>query len=91
MPSLTIWIKHANSYELATDLVLTLQESKALVNPVSAPETDSFRTMLELPVLQNDARERVMSEASNWANTRGLKSVLTEGEQDSGVRYLTIS
>ena len=90
MPSLTIWIEHKNSYELATDLVLTLQESKALVNPVSAPQTDSFRTTLDLPVLQNDARERIMSETAKWANTKGLKSVPTEGAQDSGSCYLTI-
>ncbi|HVB12591.1 MAG TPA: hypothetical protein VNE86_05610 [Nitrososphaerales archaeon] len=91
MSSLTIWIEHTNSYELATDLVLTLQESKALVNPVSAPQTDSLRTTLELPVLQSDARERIMIEASNWANTKGLKSVPIDGTKDSGACCLTIS
>ncbi|MHB1868216.1 MAG: hypothetical protein ACYCPP_04645 [Nitrososphaerales archaeon] len=91
MSSLTIWIEHTNSYELATDLVLTLQESKALVNPVSAPQTESLRTTLDLPLLQSDARERIMSEASIWANSKGLKSVTTEGAQDSGASYLTIS
>jgi len=91
MSSLTILIEHTDSYELATDLVLTLQESKVLVDPVSAPQTDNLRTTLELPVLQSSVRERIMDEASNWANTKGLKSVPKDGIKDSGASYLTIS
>ena len=90
MTSLTIWIESKNSYELATELVLALQESKAVVNPVSAPQTDDFRTTLDLPDLQHDARERIMREASNWAITKGLKSVSKVGMQDSEAYYLTI-
>jgi hypothetical protein len=78
MPSLTIWIEHKNSYELATELVLSLQETRALVNPVSAPQTDDFMTTLEIPDLQHDARERVIGETSAWANTKGLVSIPTE-------------
>jgi hypothetical protein len=90
MPSLTIWIEHENSYELATELVLALQESKAVVNPVNAPQTADFRTTLNLPELQHDARERIMREASSWANTKGLKSIPTVGKEDSEACYLTI-
>lgn len=89
MTSLTISIEHNNSYELATELVLTLQESRAVVNPVSAPQTDNSRTTLDLPDLQNDARERIMMEASNWANAKGLKSIPTVGLQDE-TYFLTI-
>jgi hypothetical protein len=90
MPSLTIWIEHKNSYELATELVLALQESRAVVNPVSATQTDDLRTTLDLLELQHDARERIMREASNWANTKGLKSIPMVGMQDSEACYLTI-
>ena len=90
MPSLTIWIEHENSYELATELVLALQESRALVKPVSAPQTDNSKTTLDLPDLQADAREKVMRETSNWANTKGLKFISTNSTQDSDACYLTI-
>ncbi len=90
MPSLTIWIENKNSYDLATELVLSLQESKAVVVPVSAPQSDDLRTTLDFPELQHDARERIMREASNWANTKGLKSIPKVGMQDSEASYLTI-
>jgi hypothetical protein len=90
VPSLTILIEHKDSYELATELVLTLQESKALVNPVSSAETDNFRTTLILPDIQNDAVERIMKEASDWASTKSLKSSSTVSTQDSEANNLTI-
>lgn len=90
MSSLTIWIEAENSYELATDLVLALQETKAVVNPVSAPQSDEFRTTLDIPDLQEDKRERIVREASTWADTKGLNSIPTVGPQDSGTYYLTI-
>ncbi|MGA2874462.1 MAG: hypothetical protein ABSE82_02875 [Nitrososphaerales archaeon] len=87
MSSLTIWIEHKNSYALATELVLSLQETKALVDPVSAPQTNNSITTLDIPDLQHDARERIISETSNWASTKGLESIPTE---KSDVFNLTI-
>ena len=89
MVSLSISIEHMNSYELATDLVLALQESKAVVIPVNSPQTDELRTTLNFPDLQPDAGDRIMKEASNWANSKGLKSIPTMGTPDSA-NYLTI-
>jgi hypothetical protein len=90
MPSLTILIEHENSYELATDLVLALQESKAVITPVNSPETDELRTTLDFPDLRPDEENRIRLEASKWANSKGLKSVPTMGAQDSDADYLTI-
>jgi hypothetical protein len=90
VPSLSISIEHKDSYELATELVLVLQESKALVNPVSGAQTNNFRTTLELPDIQLEARDRIMREASNWASTKGLKSIPTVDSQDSDASNLTI-
>ena len=90
MSSLTIWIEHKNSYALATELVLSLQETKALVNPVSAPQTNNSITTLDIPDLQNDARERIISETSNWANTKGLASIPTVDTQNTDACNLTL-
>jgi hypothetical protein len=90
MTSFTISIEHKNSYELATDLVLALQESKAVVVPVNSPETDEFRTTLNFPDIQPGSEHRIMMEASNWANSKGLKSIPAMGTQDSDPDYLTI-
>jgi hypothetical protein len=91
MVSLTISIEHENSYELATDLVLALQESKAVVIPVNSPETDELRTTLNFLDLQPDAGERIIKEALNWAKSKGLKSISKMGTQDSDADYLAIS
>jgi hypothetical protein len=91
MPSLTIWIESKDSYELATELVLTLQESRAVLTPVSAPQTDDFRTTLDFQDLKHDARERIIKEASEWANIKGLKSVPTVSKQDTEACYMKIS
>jgi hypothetical protein len=90
MASLAISIEHENSYDLATELVLALQESKAIVNPVNSPETDELRTTLDFPHLQQDAENRIILEASNWANSKGLQSISTMDTQDSDAYYLTI-
>jgi chemotaxis methyl-accepting protein methylase len=90
VPSITIIIERKDSYELATELVLALQESKAIINPVSAPQTNNFRTTLVFPDIQDDARERIMREASEWAITKGLKSSSTVDMQDSEASNLTI-
>jgi hypothetical protein len=95
MTSIIISIEHKNSYELATELVLALQETKSVVNPVSVAQTNDYRTTLELLELQHDARERIMKEASSWANTKGLKSIPTASMQYSSYNakessYLTI-
>jgi hypothetical protein len=85
-----MWIEHTNSYELATELALTLQESEALVNPVTAPETDNFSTMLDIPDLKKDARELIMKEVSNWEDVNGLKSIARVGVPDYETYCLTI-
>jgi hypothetical protein len=95
MTSIIISIEHKNSYELATELVLALQESKAVVTPVSTSQTDDCRTTLELPELNHDAREIIVREASNWADTKGLKSIRSASMQYSSFNaqescYLTI-
>ena len=91
MPSLTISIDHEDSYELATELVLALQESKALVKPVSSAQISDFRTTLDIPDLQFEVRDRITREASKWANVKGLKSSSTEGIEDSATSNLSIS
>jgi hypothetical protein len=90
MTSLTISIENKDSYELATELVLALQESKAVVTPVSSQQTDDLRTTLDLPGLQRDVENRIMMEATNWANSKGLESIATMGTQDSDLYYLKI-
>ncbi len=90
MTSLTISIEHENSYDLATDLVLALQESKAVVVPVNSSQTDDLRTTLVFPDIKPDAERKIKMEASNWANSKGLKSIPTTGAQDSDGDYLTI-
>jgi len=90
MTSLTISIEHKDSYQLATELVLTLQESRAVVNPVNSPLTDDFRTTLDLPDLQGDAEDEIMTEATNWANSKGLKPIPTMRTQNSDSDYLII-
>lgn len=91
MPSLTIWIESKDSYDLATELVLALQESRAVVTPVNAPQSDDFKTTLDFQNLQHDAIERILKEATNWANNKGLKSIPTVGKQDTETSYLKIS
>jgi hypothetical protein len=89
VPSLTISIEHKDSYELATELVLALQESKALVKPVSGAQTNNFRTTLDLPGIQPEERDRIMREASDWANLKGLKSIPIVAKEGSEATELT--
>jgi hypothetical protein len=89
MASLTISIEHKDSYELATELVLALQESRALVKPVNGVQTNNFRTTLDFPGIQPEARDRIMREASDWANLKGLESVPTVAKEDSEATDLT--
>ena len=89
MASLTISIEHNDSYELATELVLALQESRALVKPVSGAQTDNFTSMLDFPGIQPEVRDRIIREASDWANLKGLKSFPTVAKQDSEATDLT--
>jgi len=79
MAILIIWVEVVNAENEALDLITTLQQSGAMRVGVPLPKAEGGSVMLEYSTIQDDAAQRVIREAQQWAEGKGYSTNTWQG------------